>query len=444
MGVFVILFSLFSVPVSASVIDVGEDLWSWIKGIHDVSVNYPPSTFWNDLWASDDPDTAYSDYVSSVDSTLGTSVVGNNCAYLGNWSLDVGLSKAAILANSTFSSGSTFVLTSYYDGTGTWTGNYVTVDSTFIAPVTGTYLFAPDVVCEYNNMNMCYSSADIYLGTDRTTKVVTSYDTGFSADFVAGNTYTMYLNLTCSSSSAPWSFTTKGACRVQYPDGLTAAAGDVDLSPETRTGSLCGDYFYEGDGGTMMQAENINFVDETNNTTYNPATGETKDVSDWTYDYSDRAYQVTCGDGTTAHVVYGDESVTYEVTDNSGNTTTYNYYYGTSSSSGGSSSDSDSDSIWTKLGNLFGSITDGFLEVLKAFISKLLDGLTSIIDLINSKIGNIVNSILSLFDYIPTLFGGFTSFLSAVFPFLPQEFFDILILGAALFALILIIKAIRR
>ena len=230
---------------------------------------------------------------------------------------------------------------------------------------------------------------------------------------------------------------------MEYPTGgLQAAAGTTNISTETRTGSLCGDYFYEGDNGTMVQAENIYLFDETNNTVNNPQTGTTATASSWTYDYATRTYTITATDGSTYTIVSGDDAAAVTIKDSGNISTTYNYYYGTASSGGNTGGDTES--IWDKLGNLFGSITDGFLEVLKSFLGKLLDGLTSLFDLINSKIGNIVNSILSLFDNVPKLFTGFTAFLTAVFPFLPQEFFDILILGAALAAVILIIKMLKR
>jgi len=450
---FVISFTILLVPASATPADEAMDWWNWIKKMASVSAEYQPYQWWLDKWKSSDSsmtdvsqaNTAYSNYVSTVQSALGTSTVGDNCVYLGNWSLDTDLTNSYFVSNGTFTSGSTFSWTCTYSTSSNWTSTFA-VDATFVAPVSGTYVLTPFTDFSYSGTgNSTFSPNYLYVKTSSGTTVV-SYPNfkgqNLSASLTAGVTYTVQLTYV-SSGSSPRTWNIQGACRLEYPTGdLAAAAGSLDISTETRTGSLCGDYFYEGDDGTMVQAENIYLFDETNNSVTNPATGTTATASSWTYDYATRTYTITATDGSTYTIVSGDDAAAVTIKDSGNISTTYNYYYGTTT--GGGSSGGDTESIWTKLGKLFGSITDGFLEVLKAFIGKLLDGLTSLLDLINSKIGTIVNSILSLFDNVPKLFTGFTAFLTAVFPFLPQEFFDILILGAALAAVILIIKMLKR
>jgi hypothetical protein len=238
---------------------------------------------------------------------------------------------------------------------------------------------------------------------------------------------------------------------MEYPTGgLTAAAGDVDITSETRTGSLAGDMYYEGNDRKQVAAENATLFDETNNTVNNYQTGTTATASSWTYDYATRTYTITATDGSTYKVQYGDDHATEDVKDSAGTSTTYNYYYGSGSSDPGKPDDpsdpggKSGGTIWDKIGDLFGTIADGALTVIKAAVGKILDGLIDLCEMINEKLESVVNSILGLFDQVPKLFSGFTAFLAAVFPFIPDEIQNVLLLAVCLLALIAIINAIRR
>ena len=90
----------------------------------------------------------------------------------------------------------------------------------------------------------------------------------------------------------------------------------------SRVGSITGNFGYYGDNGQLIVAENATIVDETNNTYTNPETGFTSPITNWTYDYSDRSYNLTLESGDTVNVTYGDENVTIKEGD-----TTYNIYY---------------------------------------------------------------------------------------------------------------------
>lgn len=114
---------------------------------------------------------------------------------------------------------------------------------------------------------------------------------------------------------------------------------------------------------------------------------------------------------------------------------------GTAPPSGGGD---DGKSIWERLGDLIGSLGEGILGLVEAVVGKILDALTSLIDMINEKLVKVVESVLGVFDVIPSLFGGFLDFLGAVFPFIPEELMNIIILGLAAVIFIGIIKAIRR
>lgn len=102
------------------------------------------------------------------------------------------------------------------------------------------------------------------------------------------------------------------------------ALNDVDYGMVTRPTSIeGGNYGIVGDNGQITKVENNStIVNETNNTYYNPATGQTAPITDWTYDYSDRSYTLTLEGGKTSTVTYGDEYITIQEGD-----TVYNVYY---------------------------------------------------------------------------------------------------------------------
>ena len=103
-----------------------------------------------------------------------------------------------------------------------------------------------------------------------------------------------------------------------------AALNDVDYGMITRPTSIeGGNYGIVGDNGQITKVENNStIVNETNNTYYNPATGQTAPITNWTYDYSDRSYTLTREGGKTSTVTYGDEYITIQEGD-----TVYNVYY---------------------------------------------------------------------------------------------------------------------
>ena len=67
--------------------------------------------------------------------------------------------------------------------------------------------------------------------------------------------------------------------------------------------------------------------------------------------------------------------------------------------------------------------------MIEAVISKLLDGLNSLAEMMVEKLKTVVETILSIFDELPLIFGGFLDFLAALFPFLPPELMTILTFG---------------
>lgn len=75
-------------------------------------------------------------------------------------------------------------------------------------------------------------------------------------------------------------------------------------------------------GEITTVTNNNQIINETNNTYYNPVTGETKPILDWSYNYTDRSYKVTLESGDTYTITYGDENIIIKEGD-----VTYNIYY---------------------------------------------------------------------------------------------------------------------
>lgn len=91
----------------------------------------------------------------------------------------------------------------------------------------------------------------------------------------------------------------------------------------TRPTSITGNYGIIGDNGQITQVtDNSSIVNETTNQFFNPATGESATISDWSYNYEDRSYTVTTETGDTVTVTYGDENITIVQGGD-----TYNIYY---------------------------------------------------------------------------------------------------------------------
>lgn len=115
---------------------------------------------------------------------------------------------------------------------------------------------------------------------------------------------------------------------VTLDTALSGSTYNANSRPTSITG---GNYGIVGENGTINTVtNNSQIVNETNNTYYNPATGETKPILDWSYDYGDRTYTITVEGGDTYTVTYGDENIS--ITENNvaeGDTIVNNYtiYY---------------------------------------------------------------------------------------------------------------------
>lgn len=113
------------------------------------------------------------------------------------------------------------------------------------------------------------------------------------------------------------------------PDSVVDITSGDTYNINSRPTSITGDYGIVGDNGQIIKVEGNKIVNETNNTIYNPATGQTTTITDWSYNYEDRSYTVTTESGDTITITYGDENVTIKEGD-----TIYNIYYLVDSGSG--------------------------------------------------------------------------------------------------------------
>lgn len=269
-----------------------------------------------------------------------------------------------------------------------------------------------------------------------------------------------------------------------------------------------GNYGIVGDNGQITTVtDNSSIVNEGDNIYYNPATGETGTIQDWSYDYSNRTYTLTLaggdtttGDTSTVTVTYGDENITIREGD-----TNYTIYYvventenppcthswGETGTTAASCNQAGSKEFTCTLcgqtkretipalghdwkvkrtvttqydesGNL---VQEGYTlyecsrcgEQYKSTSGSSPpggteqpgdDGDKSIWELLSEYILNglsaVIGTVLAMFDQIPQLFTGFLAFLSAVFPFLPDEIITLLTFGIAAVVFIGIIKAVRR
>ncbi len=150
-----------------------------------------------------------------------------------------------------------------------------------------------------------------------------------STFYTAGSNFSLYCYLPSgefSSKSARFAFI-QGIPPVYKITPVSAISSDT-YNTTTRPGSLVGLY---GDvNGEAFSNNSATIINETNNTFYNPATGQTVPITNWSYDYSDRSYKVTLESGDTATITYGDENITIsQITTTEGDTITNNYtiYY---------------------------------------------------------------------------------------------------------------------
>lgn len=313
--VFVICFSLFTVPASASEpVSFYDFVQSYINLSYAVD---NVKDFWNSVFSSsDDPDTAYSDYVTDLQTELGTSVIAN-----GALRIFFPAFNASVL---------TLTQSGIHFEASCNAYSYPNIEFLSLqAPFDCTY----QVGWMFSLSNCTVSTAyeDLSCGSvasGSVIKVRPSNSTIVFHGIVDGSLMTV-------SGSVYADFTPLA--------GTLSDNTGVDVSSDTRAGSLAGDLYYLGDDGQQIVAENVTIVDESADTYYNPTTGDITDITNWNYDYSDRSYNVTTTSGDTYTITYGDEYITVNEGD-----TTYTYYYTIPSDDSGTTTDDSTDWDWWK------------------------------------------------------------------------------------------------
>lgn len=393
-----------------------------------------------------------------------------------------------------------------------------------ISPVSGTYVFDKNFSCVVKSSEgILYSN---YI-----------YDIWKDGLYSSGTEFTFSL-YTPRFDLVPGIFTFYVPSAV--PFYVTPLEGfDFTLyNVNSRPASISGDYGIIGDNGTIIKSDTQYIINETNNTYTNPATGTTETITNWTYDYSDRSYNITTESGDTITITYGDENITinegdtvyniYYVTevpedgggdipsspppacnhsytsttttvptceapgletltcskcghsytqklpatghtwtikqtvateyDESGNiiqqgytiykcsvcSTEYKDDAGTGPPNNSVDNSGKKETIWDKIGKFFGTIGDGILGIFEGIVSKLLDGLISLAEMIMEKLTKVVDVVLSMFDQLPRLFTGFLDFLTAAFAFMPDDVILLLTFGIAAVVFISIFKIWRK
>lgn len=202
-------------------------------------------------------------------------------------------------------------------------GDFAARSAVLHVPVSGAYRLygfkAPSGLSyssSSNNNSFC-----LYKGTPDNYEVVTSRSVsdGYILNLEAGN-YFAYISTRLSRSSSGG---TLNAVLSMVPLNQSMPVSNVYNTTTRPTSITGGNYGIVGDNGQITKVEdNSTIINETNNTFYNPATGTTVPIVNWSYDYSDRSYKVTLESGDTSTITYGDEYITIKEGD-----TIYNVYY---------------------------------------------------------------------------------------------------------------------
>lgn len=328
-------FSFMTVSASAGVGEAVDytivSIWDNIKAIASGELPDPwsASEFWKALTGKEDYDQA----VKEIETEYGTTIIDES-GYLYWWPR---VSQGSIYNGNSYAfywgdTEKVGVGSPYYTFSGSISGNsslltfraidksfgltsgyqriYVYYDDT--APIDGAYYLPSKLSLSAYKMGP--------LGSETRWNQDIEYEK--STFYASGSAFSVWVNSVGLPNDNAISYLeislSHGPVRIKPVSGLV----NVTDNSDTRVGTFSGNFGYYGDNGQLIVGENIKIVDETNNTVYNPVTGETSNVSSWTYDYSDRSYNVTTSEGDTITITYGDEQINYVQGD-----TIYNIYY---------------------------------------------------------------------------------------------------------------------
>lgn len=370
----------------------------------------------------------------------------------------------------------------------------------FHVPVAGSYALLDSHLCDFRILD---SSGNLTSGSLENSSGTFTH---FNADGL--------LSFSSRTIEAPFRSSNYSSLSVYFPVYEVIPDSAIDISsggqynittrPTTITG---GNYGIVGDNGQITTiTDNSTIVNETNNTYYNPATGSTTPIVDWSYDYGDRTYNVTLEGGDTVQVTYGDENITIQEGD-----TNYIILYMVNGTGGNNPNPGPTACVhsWRESSRIEpGCTSPGRVvytcsscgqtksETLKALghtwqvertVNTTYDENGSVIqqgytiyqcsvcgeqykdtdstgppqgsdfddgglgEFLDDLAKNLLNGlssavdlILGFFQAIPRLFGGFLDFLSAMFPYLPDDVVMLFSFGMAAVVFIGILRWLRR
>lgn len=250
--------------------------------------------------------SAYSDYVTGLDSTLGTYTVTNNGLRLY------------------FSLTSTYRFSTVTLGTNFYAAWTAPASTSYRAQLYMNYLTLP-FDCSYSvgynvsQINMDMDSIYASLADDGTAAK------GTNLGPCGVGTSTSQTGIYCSPLVGSSLSSISGSFYVDIVPVSGSLSDNVsaDVSSASRAGSIAAPLgYYDTDNNLQVNTSGTPIVDEANNTYYNPLTNNTTNITNWTYDYSDRSYTVTTEAGDTYTITYGDTNITINEGD-----TVYNVYY---------------------------------------------------------------------------------------------------------------------
>ena len=372
-----------------------------------------------------DLEAAYRNYTDGMKGSMGSTTVGKD-----GWFHPTYMSGTGVQGWKNYSETvtPTYIEVSFDAKT---TGGNCNLYGTFIAPATGKYRFEHS--CTYvtegiSGSTSYYTGTEWEAKTDPNLNVTGSKADGYTADLTAGVRYYVCSSICFYANSSSAAYTrVRFTCPIKFlysTDGTTVNnTYNIDSRPTTFNAPIG----YYNDGGTM-NVTNTTLFDESTSTYTNIVSGDTYNITNWNYDYSDRSYHCTTEEGDTVTITYGDDAI---VVHDGGNVYQYQYMMpsnnpGSGGGSGGGGSDSGGgssgigDGIAGLLG-VVGEILGGLIRGLLALATNALEALTGLGDIFAQMLTSILG-----------FFGGFLDFLSAVFPFLPEETFVILNLGLIL------------
>ena len=211
-------------------------------------------------------------------------------------------------------------------------------DMAFIAPIEGVYFLVSSPLCSYR----------IYDNSGKYTEGCVDYPSkaiGFRSvgESVSPGDIKGTVN-GASSSPATIGYIYLPVFRIVPTITPSNDAYSIDYRPTSISAPV---YYTDNSGQVNVTTGDVHLFSENDMTLTNPQTGTTSTVTDWSYDYSSRTYDLTLDTGEHSTVTYGDENITIKEGDT---TYIYNYYVQPSNDdpNGGGNSDPEHKHDYTR------------------------------------------------------------------------------------------------